>query len=310
VTFGRRVVTGPAGLVADGASALTIEVPGGPAVSELLWLDGPLTEVDAAFERSGDDYPLVPPVGGASARLIRLPADGEWLVVDLPDGERASLHATDTLDFVVVVEGDIELGTGDGSSVRLGRGGTVVQRGARHRWRVVGDAPCTYAVVMLRPDPAAGPATPLGSRDGTGGRPRVVTAGDGLHVGTASVVLDLPATRLSDLWHTGGPLRTVDQGGDPDGAWALESPPGGASFRMVELDPGLPEDEGWHHTESVDVDVVLSGRIGLDLEGDVSVELGPGDTVLQRGAHHRWRVLGDEPVHLAVTMLTPGRGGA
>ena len=115
-----------------------------------------------------------------------------------------------------------------------------------------------------------------------------------MHLGTASVVLDLPATRLSDLWHTGGPLGTVDQGGDPDGPWALEPPPGGASFRMVELDPGLPEDEGWHRTGSVDVDVVLSGRIGLDLDGDVSVELGPGDTVVQRGAHHRWRVLGDE----------------
>ena len=78
----------------------------------------------------------------------------------------------------------------------------------------------------------------------------------------------------------------------------------------AKLVEALPEDEGWHHTDSVDVDVVLSGRIGLDLDGDVSVELGPGDTVLQRGAHHRWRVLGDEPVHLAVTMLAPGPRGA
>ena len=63
----------------------------------------------------------------------------------------------------------------------------------------------------------------------------------------------------------------------------------------------------WHATATVDVDVILSGRVRLDLRGERSVELGPGDVVVQRGTDHRWVVLGDEPMRMATVMLSaPG----
>jgi len=48
----------------------------------------------------------------------------------------------------VILDGEIELEVEDGC-VRLGAGDCVVQRGTQHRWRVVGDGPCTYAVALF-----------------------------------------------------------------------------------------------------------------------------------------------------------------
>ena len=58
------------------------------------------------------------------------------------------MHATATLDLEWVVAGEIELELEDGC-VRLGPGDCVIQRGTQHRWRVVGDGPCTYIVAMF-----------------------------------------------------------------------------------------------------------------------------------------------------------------
>ena len=62
------------------------------------------------------------------------------------------MHATATLDFAVILDGQIELETETDSTV-LGPGDCVVQRGTQHRWRVVGDGPCTYLVGLLSPEP-------------------------------------------------------------------------------------------------------------------------------------------------------------
>src|SRR5690606_30926134 len=64
------------------------------------------------------------------------------------------MHATNTLDLCVILDGHIELEVEEGC-VRLSPGDCVVQRGTQHRWRVVGDGPCTYAVALFAVDPAA-----------------------------------------------------------------------------------------------------------------------------------------------------------
>ncbi|MFA5883115.1 MAG: cupin domain-containing protein [Acidimicrobiia bacterium] len=300
--FGRRVVTGPDGIVSDGPASLTVDIPGGVGVTELLWLGAPLRTVEDAYERTDAGFPLEPPPGGMSARIIRLPSTGEWLAVEGDDPTTPGLHATDTLDLVVVLDGEIVLGMGDDTESVLRAGDFVVQRGARHRWRVAGDAPCTYFVAMLRPGADGGPTPALTVTPGDGLR-RLVTEGDSAVERATSVGLAAGGTRLDDVWHTGGPLAAVTQGGDPDGGWTLDLPPGGASFRCVEMPPGPPSDAGWHQTPTVDVDIVLSGRLGLDLPNGVTTELGPGDAVVQRGTDHRWYVVGDEPVRFVAVML-------
>jgi hypothetical protein len=58
---------------------------------------------------------------------------------------------------------------------------------------------------------------------------------------------------------------------------------------------------GMHRTQTIDFVLVLEGRLELVLD-EGTVELGPGDTVIQQATTHAWRVL-DGPVRLATLML-------
>lgn len=69
--------------------------------------------------------------------------------------------------------------------------------------------------------------------------------------------------------------------------------------------PGLaghmePEAPGMHTTATIDFEVVLSGRVDLELDDGARVTLGVGDTVVQNGTRHRWSNPGAEPAVLAV----------
>ncbi len=319
----RRVVTGHdaegrAVIVSDGEPAGTIRA-NGFGVATWLWLEGPATTVDDGGDEPEGAIRLEPPAGGCSVRIIRFPGaregGGDWIRVEGDDPDEPGMHATDTLDFMVVVEGRIVLGLDDGEH-ELGPGDVVIQRGNRHRWRVVGDEPCTYVVCMLRPDPAAPPpcepqVTATGI-EGNGPR-RLVAATDAdgrsyvLTDGTPPAALDAGDTRLVELWQTGGALAAAEQGGDPEGGWELEPRGAGICFRTVRLPAGNDSGEaGWHTTATIDVDIVLSGRLELSLPDTSPVVLGPGEAVVQRGTHHKWRPVGDEPVEWVALMLAVG----
>jgi mannose-6-phosphate isomerase-like protein (cupin superfamily) len=59
------------------------------------------------------------------------------------------MHTTDTIDFEVILSGELILELDDGAERRLRAGDTVVQNGTRHRWRNPGPEPCVMAVFML-----------------------------------------------------------------------------------------------------------------------------------------------------------------
>lgn len=72
-----------------------------------------------------------------------------------------------------------------------------------------------------------------------------------------------------------------------------------------ELLPGLAshmevDNPGMHTTATIDFEVVLSGHVRLELDDGATVELGPGDTVVQNGTRHRWSNTGTDPAVLAV----------
>lgn len=321
----RRVVTGhdEAGrpvIRADGPPPV-VEAPTGVAVGELLWLDAAPVGVDDGRDRTEGGFPLEPPPGGLSVRVIRLPPPSpgtggadQWVRVAGDDPAEPGVHSTDTLDFVAVFDGEIVLGLDDGEH-RLGAGDVVIQRGTRHRWRVAGDRPCTYAVFMVRPDPrAAGDVVGLTPGDGgtVGPRRLVATArGDGSSYassdGRPPCGFASPGgagITVVDLWQSGGPLTHVSQGGDPTGAWLLNPTGGGVAFRSVEMAPGHdPGDLGWHATRTIDVDLVVSGHLELSLPDADPVVLGPGAAVVQRGTTHKWRAVGEAPVRYVAIML-------
>lgn len=55
------------------------------------------------------------------------------------------MHRTETIDYGVVLEGEVWLVLDDGSETRLGAGDVVVQRGTDHAW----DNRSSYVTRML-----------------------------------------------------------------------------------------------------------------------------------------------------------------
>jgi mannose-6-phosphate isomerase-like protein (cupin superfamily) len=63
--------------------------------------------------------------------------------------EDPGMHTTDTIDYGVVLSGEVYLELDDGQEVLLKQGDTYVQNGTRHAWRNRGKEPCVIAVVMI-----------------------------------------------------------------------------------------------------------------------------------------------------------------
>jgi mannose-6-phosphate isomerase-like protein (cupin superfamily) len=72
--------------------------------------------------------------------------------------------------------------------------------------------------------------------------------------------------------------------------------------------PGLgeamePDNPGMHTTDTVDIDVVISGEVDLELDDGETMHLSAGDCVIQNGTRHAWRNRSSEPVAIFVTLL-------
>jgi mannose-6-phosphate isomerase-like protein (cupin superfamily) len=132
----RRIVTG---VDADGRSQVASDGPAsGSAAYAELW------------------------PGAAGARLEPEPGGSSWRVFDLPPDEVVAayleaqghadagdgFHRTDTLDYVMILDGEITLEL-DRGAVTLRSGDCVVQQGTRHAWRNRSGRPVKLAVVMI-----------------------------------------------------------------------------------------------------------------------------------------------------------------
>jgi hypothetical protein len=69
---------------------------------------------------------------------------------------------------------------------------------------------------------------------------------------------------------------------------------------MAHMEPDTP---GMHTTTTIDFEYVVSGRVVLELDDGATVELGPGDTVVQNGTRHAWRNPFDETATLLVVLI-------
>ena len=94
--------------------------------------------------------------------------------------------------------------------------------------------------------------------------------------------------------------------------WALEPPPGGACFRVVEIAPGPgggpdaghAEFQGAHATDTLDCVTILSGEVTL-VVGGTEVTLGPGDSVVQQpGVPHDWQNRSSGPAVMVGVLLS------
>ena len=116
-----------------------------------------------------------------------------------------------------------------------------------------------------------------------------------------NIISRRPQHQSCVVWSTGS--VPADLSGASDGA-AREvgtTDPGGTVFRVVEFRPGVAPRV--HRTDSIDYAAVLSGEIDMELDDGVTVHLGQGDTLVQRGTIHNWVNRGSEPCVIAFVLI-------
>ena len=92
---------------------------------------------DGDRDTSGDVTGITMPDGTAFAMITLAPG-----CVEFP-------HRTNSIDYGVIVSGEIDMALEDGVRVHLRAGDVVVQRGAMHTWINNGSAPCVLAAVVI-----------------------------------------------------------------------------------------------------------------------------------------------------------------
>lgn len=73
-------------------------------------------------------------------------------VIEFAPGVAPRNHRTDSIDYAVVISGEIDMEL-DGSSVHLKAGDVLVQRGTIHNWVNRGSKPCVMAFVLIDAGP-------------------------------------------------------------------------------------------------------------------------------------------------------------
>ena len=145
----RRVVTGHdahevAKVIIDGAAAnWKSSSPG--TVSTLIWSTD-TTPADIAVGEAIEDL-------GARVLGTAPPAHGtRFAVIDFPSGNSGRMHRTETIDYVIVIAGEIDMDLDD-STVHLRAGDVMVQRGTNHAWVNRGTERARLAFVLVDAKP-------------------------------------------------------------------------------------------------------------------------------------------------------------
>jgi hypothetical protein len=168
----RRIVTGHD---AQGRSIILKDEPApsvfepkarpGEAITE-LWRTGA-----APSSNRGNDDPcaapptapqLMPPKLGTVFRIVDFPRDAEVKSADegklfaefgaagaqAKDGRHAMMHKTATVDYALVIEGEVVAVMDVGETV-MRAGDVLIQRGTNHAWANRSERPCRMAFILV-----------------------------------------------------------------------------------------------------------------------------------------------------------------
>jgi len=124
----RRVVTGHD---SNGRAILRSDdrfetqlIPSGDAAFALLWT----TEIVPADNNDETD-------GRLRDAGLTLDRGSVLRIVDMMPGGSSPMHRTNSIDYGIVLSGEVELELDDGAATLLGPGDVVIQRGTIHLWR-------------------------------------------------------------------------------------------------------------------------------------------------------------------------------
>jgi mannose-6-phosphate isomerase-like protein (cupin superfamily) len=167
----RRIVTiddaeGKSAAIADGPAPDVLVDPARPGyTSTRIWVtDRTPARIAGVRETLDMPHTIEPPAGGSVCRIVTFPPDASYRgrvgardvaaffeAMGSPaastysaDAPHPYMQKTKTLDFCLVLEGEITLVL-DTEEVQLKAGDTVVQRGTNHAWSNRSDRPCVVA---------------------------------------------------------------------------------------------------------------------------------------------------------------------
>jgi len=141
----RRVVTGhdetgrAMVMIDEAAKNLQSSRPGISA--SVVW-----TTNTSPADNSGNEDAGTPTTG------LTLAGGTVFRVIEFAPGNAARMHRTDSIDYAVVISGEIDMQLDD-SEVHLKSGDVLVQRGTVHNWVNRGSAPCVIAFVLIDAKP-------------------------------------------------------------------------------------------------------------------------------------------------------------
>lgn len=141
----RRIVTG---LNAAGQSAVIIDgtVPVLADISAaLVWQSKVQPADNSGTADTAEPYTVA---------MLHNPGS-TFAICTFPPGSHEHMHATDTIDYLVILSGHVTLVTEQGEA-DLGPGDLVVDRGVLHGWRNLGSEHCIAIAVNI-------PAIPVGN---------------------------------------------------------------------------------------------------------------------------------------------------
>jgi hypothetical protein len=174
----RRVVTGigpegRSGIVSDGPAPRSAEYASVPGfASALLWSTPAALRVGSGAQNAAkDDTPqvsFVPGPGETRLMFVTFPPDSVMMrpefdgaafgaefmqkapgLAETFEMDHPGMHTTNSVDYDVVLDGEIVLELDDAQEVTLRRHDVVVQHGTRHAWRNRSDRPATMLFVLM-----------------------------------------------------------------------------------------------------------------------------------------------------------------
>ena len=163
----RRVVTGhdtkgKAVVLIDGAAPNAKLRKATGLTSTLLWVteESP-AELSGSEDGAAREIGVAPPPGGSIFRVVDFPPAADFGVVDNAamlremgigagqgDARYATMHRTKSIDYAVVISGEIDM-LFDDSEVHLKAGDVLVQRGTNHAWVNRAKENCRIAFVLI-----------------------------------------------------------------------------------------------------------------------------------------------------------------
>lgn len=159
----RRVVTGHKGgkavVLFDGPAPNRKLRQASGLVSTLLWAtDETPAHIAGSTDRAQREIGVPPPPNGSAFRVVEFPPGRKDMSRDdvlaemglsgQADSKHPGMHRTRSIDYAVVIDGEIDMILDD-SEVHLSAGDVLVQQGTSHAWVNRGAKPCRIAFVLI-----------------------------------------------------------------------------------------------------------------------------------------------------------------